>query len=287
MPDQPVPPDDGYFVARETGAGTPRLRPWVVLSCVAAGAAALLLVGLVAAGPADPPLRAVAGAAGATDPQVVEPYDGPGSFRIWVTNDDGSAVRWDPCTPIPWVLYEPGAPPHALTDVQTAFDRLSARTGLDFVFEGFTDEQPSKARQPYQPDRWGDRWAPVLVGWVPTGTGALDLDANDRAVTVPVSVDAGDGGVFVTGQVVFNADRTLSPGFITRQSHWGGTILHELGHLVGLDHVDDEAELMYPRPGLGPPDFGPGDRAGLERLGADLGCVAQPEAQPVEVEFAD
>jgi hypothetical protein len=247
----------------------------------------VLLGVLLVGGATSSPPRALAGAAGASDPQVVEAYDGPGSFRIWVVNDDGSAVRWDPCTSIPWVMLEQDAPPQALADVQTAFDRIARATGLTFVFEGVTDEVPSRARQPYQPDRWGDRWAPVLVAWVPPGTGQLELSDNDRAVTVPVSVDLGDGGVFVTGQVVFNADRNLSPGFVTRQSHWGGTILHELGHLAGLDHVEDDNELMYPRPGLGPPQFGPGDTAGLQRLGSDLGCVSQPAAQQVEVEFAD
>ena len=297
----PTPPDDGYFVARPAGpvdgesaattpppssSSTPRVRPWFVLAAALAGAAALL-GGLLVVDVRDPGVRAVAGAAGVSDPQVVAPYDGPGSFRIWVVNEDGSAVRWDPCSPIPWVLYERGAPAAALGDLQVAFTRLSEQTGLQFVYEGTTDEVPAKARAPYQPDRWGDRWAPVLVGWVPPGTNGLDLSTHDRAVTVPVSVDVGQGGVFVTGQVVFNSERKLSPGFVTRQAHWGGTILHELAHLAGLDHVDDENELMFPRPGLGPPVFGPGDRAGLERLGAGLGCLGQPDAQHVEVEFAD
>jgi len=39
-----------------------------------------------------------------------------------------------------------------------------------------------------------------------------------------------------------------------------------LGHLVGLDHVDDPTQLMHV---VSPVfDLGPGDRAGLARLGA-------------------
>jgi hypothetical protein len=44
-------------------------------------------------------------------------------------------------------------------------------------------------------------------------------------------------------------------------------IRHELAHVVGLDHVDDENELMHP---VGHPDavtFGPGDLTGLAELG--------------------
>ena len=45
-----------------------------------------------------------------------------------------------------------------------------------------------------------------------------------------------------------------------------GVILHELGHLVGLDHVDDPRELMYPRPTVQGDDFADGDRRGLAAL---------------------
>jgi hypothetical protein len=43
-------------------------------------------------------------------------------------------------------------------------------------------------------------------------------------------------------------------------------ILHEIGHLVGLDHVNDQAELMYLRGGT-LTDSGPGDLTGLATLG--------------------
>ena len=44
-------------------------------------------------------------------------------------------------------------------------------------------------------------------------------------------------------------------------------LLHELGHLVGLDHVDDPNELMYPR-AAERTSYGPGDLKGLALLGA-------------------
>jgi predicted Zn-dependent protease len=45
-------------------------------------------------------------------------------------------------------------------------------------------------------------------------------------------------------------------------------MLHELGHLVGLGHIDDPAEIMNPvsvRPLAG---YGPGDLRGLAALGS-------------------
>lgn len=46
----------------------------------------------------------------------------------------------------------------------------------------------------------------------------------------------------------------------------GADLLHELGHLVGLAHVDEPTELMYDG-NVGQLDFGPGDRQGLAVLG--------------------
>ena len=46
-------------------------------------------------------------------------------------------------------------------------------------------------------------------------------------------------------------------------------IQHELGHVMGLDHVSDPRELMYTE---GSPaqttNWGPGDRRGLHELGS-------------------
>lgn len=43
--------------------------------------------------------------------------------------------------------------------------RITELTGLRFVVDGYTDEPPSEDRPPCQPERYGDRWAPVLIGW--------------------------------------------------------------------------------------------------------------------------
>lgn len=48
-------------------------------------------------------------------------------------------------------------------------------------------------------------------------------------------------------------------------------MLHELGHLVGLDHTADRHEMVFSESDYEVTDYGPGDRRGLALLGTQ-GC---------------
>ena len=206
------------------------------------------------------------------------PTDG---WAPWATAADGTPLRWDPCAPIELVLRPDGAPPDAEADLRTALGRLAAASGLDLRLVGTTDEAPSARRPLVVRADGGWRWAPVLVAWDRPGVGGMPLGPHDRGVAVPVGVRDGDRRALVTGQVVLNAARTdLRPGFDDRADAWGATLLHELGHLLGLAHVADPSQLMAGDPGRGPVVLGAGDLAGLTALGAAGGCVAAPDPTP-------
>jgi predicted Zn-dependent protease len=51
-------------------------------------------------------------------------------------------------------------------------------------------------------------------------------------------------------------------------------VLHELGHLVGLDHIDDRSEVMFPTASTAITGYANGDLRGLHALGSGT-CSAQ------------
>jgi hypothetical protein len=138
---------------------------------------------------------------------------------------------------------------------------------LVFVVDGPTTEAPSDERAAYQRDRYGDRWAPVLVAWSdPAAHPPLAGDVAGIGGSTAVSTEDA-GWVYVTGSVVLDAaqiaDVGRGPGGYRRAR---AVVVHELAHVVGLDHVDDPTHLMHPS-ATAVTDLHAGDRAGLAALG--------------------
>ncbi|MGY1840260.1 MULTISPECIES: matrixin family metalloprotease [unclassified Modestobacter] len=197
------------------------------------------------------------------------PPAGGGTHQFAQVQDDGvTPVAYDPCRPVHYVVRPDNAPYGGDLLIADAVAQISAVTGLQFVHDGATDEAPSDQRSPFQPDRYGDRWAPVLVTW-DTVAEQPDFAADVAGLAGSLAVSSGNGpGVYVTGLVELDAAQ-----FTEILSRPGGQavaraiVLHEFAHLVGLDHVDDPTQLMYPATSV-VLDFAAGDLTGLSRLGA-------------------
>jgi len=84
----------------------------------------------------------------------------PPDYSFTFVFDGCHPVRFNPCEPIHYVLNPADAPRTGLADVHEAFVRLQRATGMEFVYDGPTDETPSGAsRASYQPERYGQYWA--------------------------------------------------------------------------------------------------------------------------------
>lgn len=188
------------------------------------------------------------------------------SYNYLQTQAGGDGpIAWDPCRKIRYAVNPSGGPDGSVAMVRDSVAEVSRLTGLQFEYVGSTDDRP----------RWrGEHeWLPrpkayeVLVSWatsreVPALAGRVAGIGGSQAF----GLDAGHMR-YVSGGATLDRD-----SFEAMESQPDGRayqraiVLHELGHVVGLGHVDDPRQLMYEN-NVGQLDFADGDRAGLATLG--------------------
>lgn len=214
---------------------------------------------------------AVVARSATTTVRVSPPYDPIGRARDHRFSTD-PRTRWDSCSAIRWTFNRRHAPDHALRQLRGGFRRLHRATGLDFDYVGRTTQRPNP---------FGSRLegAEVIVGW---------RTSADYGRLTPSTVGLGGNTYYpgyrqangvrvnraVAGGVVFNADFVgrLRSGY-GRGRTWGEVIIHELGHVVGLAHVQSDKQIMFESITDRRARYGAGDLVGLRVLGDTRGCL--------------
>ena len=196
-----------------------------------------------------------------TPPRVAT---GLGSFDYMVRQPDDRAqpVAYDPCRPIRYQVDADLAPRGADRVVTQAVAAVSRATGLVFEYDGPTDRLPS-------PDHASADRQPVVISWTtPAAVPGLAGPTVGLGGSTARSHPFADELEYVTGSVLLD-----TPALSELLGREGGDrlaqalVMHELGHLVGLAHVDARDELMAAE-NTGLLGFGPGDREGLALLGS-------------------
>ncbi|MFN8126727.1 MAG: matrixin family metalloprotease [Candidatus Nanopelagicales bacterium] len=211
---------------------------------------------------------------------------GSGYALLMGHTETGTApLRWNPCqTAITYKVnttyaHHKGstaseAATRALSEVRKAMGKVAAATGLPFQYAGTTSIIPT-----------GTNWYTKQNAGSEIVIAYADQDATRSRSSFLGGTAWGQGGqvyayegsrlVVGRGFVVIDGDKTkrmdlgFGPG-----THRGNIVLHELGHVVGLDHVSSRSQLMYPTLSDSSPDgYAWGDLAGLKRLGASAGCI--------------
>lgn len=214
----------------------------------------------------DVPMRSAAGASARLGEPALAP-GGQGGYSFLETRADGTPVTFDPCRPVHFVVRSDHEPAGGRAVLLSALGEISAATGLQFVDDGVTAEAPSEDRAPYQRERYGDRWAPVLVAWS-TSEETPSLEAGVLGMAGPNAFGRDrDSLRYVSGSAVFNGPALDAQLRLGEDQKARAVLLHELGHLVGLGHVADPYQVMHDTNSYPLATYRAGDLRGLEQLG--------------------
>jgi hypothetical protein len=184
---------------------------------------------------------------------------GSGSASAWraLYGTKRRPFTWRSCT-LRYQVNVKHLPVTGLSDVKEALRRISQVTGITFRYRGTTTAMPDLDRPAY-PGK--NRF---VVAW--------STDRNDLVGLAGVANTMAVNGRLRSGFVLINDEwsREATSGFGAGETR-GIVLMHEFGHLIGLDHVRDRRQVM--RPGAQPAAvWGAGDLTGLRRIGKVMGC---------------
>jgi hypothetical protein len=190
---------------------------------------------------------------------TVPPSEPPtrGEFTLLTQPPGFGVIRWDPCRPIRYLVNSELASPEQIFYMNEGIAEIEQATGIDFEYVGQTTAG-------HELD-------------VPSGQGAdAVLAFSSRELSSQLNGNVGVGGPRVnfygSGQARMQTGAVVVDTELMNRGNQQLVWIHELGHMLNLDHVGDPAEVMAPVLAE-QNDLGPGDREGLWTVGAAQGCL--------------
>ncbi len=188
---------------------------------------------------------------------------GVGTFRFTSTHPGtDQPVAYDPCREIPYAVNTEHSLPKGNAIIDEAVREVERATGLVFVRRPDTEEHAEF----HLADQTGVP-GPVVIEWaIPGAVAELTGEPAGWGGSLAVE-DPGSGlDYYVSGAIALDTYDLERLHETHGRAAVRAVVMHELGHVVGLDHVRDKDELMHED--FGQTAFGPGDREGLALLGA-------------------
>lgn len=195
------------------------------------------------------------------------PADGAHAFTATRRDGTDRPALWDPCRPVTFAVRRAGELPGGDAALESAAREVARASGLALV-RGPDVTGPLPDTDDLALRDAAGAFPPALIAWsspqerpeLAGGTLALGgatvwappgRPGQERLVGGLVALDGPELAALLAGPD--GTDRLR------------GVLLHELAHLVGLDHVEDAAQLLHPTSaGTG---FATGDLRGLHAAG--------------------
>lgn len=204
----------------------------------------------------------------------VEHTDSSSSYAR-LKSPGGDELAWDACQPVRFLANLDSAPDYVTEQfVKDALDTLAIATGREIIYDGLTSATKPADGSPWGAKQFGDypQWAPVLLEWVDPDhpqLGNTDGHVAGRAYNTYATVK-GKHQV-VSGSITMSNKPGVSDPAYARVA-----LLHELGHIMGLDHVGDAQQVMFSSPHAGR-EYNDGDLAGFAAATGECGTQPRPK----------